>query len=259
MRAGLPGRATSCLDVPYLSGRVLELGAASFGEHASDYRYLGDECSIQRGTFRYCPVLAWRHSEPFFEDAAEMRGAIETPGKADIGDRSMRLGGIAQSSGAVAEPAHPEVVRDRAGRITFESAMNAADRHPTSLRDRLHGQIRIREMPFDVGLDAGARHIPVHARGRRLDLLADRAPGHLGKRALQALSAGSTQAVHLVEGLGQRGLQDARQPCVGSPAASRSLLEQSEPFWIARALCENSATIKEARSTKNACKVSNSR
>jgi hypothetical protein len=78
-------------------------------------------------------------------------------------------------------------------------------------------EVGICNMPLDIGLDAGAPRIPVLVRRRCLDLLAHGVPGHAGQRVFQALSAGRTEAVHLLERLGQRGDQDTRYTCVLAP------------------------------------------
>src|SRR5262245_18571486 len=72
------------------------------------------------------PIGPRRHARLILEGGAEMRRAVETPGKADVGARTLRLGRIAQLRRALADATCPDISRDRPGGVGVEGAMNAA-------------------------------------------------------------------------------------------------------------------------------------
>jgi hypothetical protein len=166
-----------------------------------------------------------------------MRRAVESPGKTYFGDRPMCLPGIPQASRAVTEPTHPDVVRNRAGRFAFECAVNAPQGHTAGLRDGFYGQFRLDQMLLDAALDPGGQHIPVHSSGRRcLELLAHGVPGHFSKRALQGLSAGMTEPVHLVKGLGQCGLRRCDIPTLECKRSAAPRSSNLSAQWLSASL-----------------------
>src|ERR1700744_4808343 len=82
------------------------------------------------------------------EHTAEMSGIVETPAKADVGDRDFFVQRIDELSAAPFEPARTQVDRETLS-DRFKQLLQIARRDPFLFRQRGDAQFRISELRFD--------------------------------------------------------------------------------------------------------------